>query len=123
MPGPGFWLVLGLVALVLSLGLTAMSYRVTEAVHAISAAARRQLKRDAEIFGEPTREDVEAPWLDEDTEELTWRWAPGALWLLPTGGTDDDVLFGDADAYFDTARFEAEILADLDALPTAWNFS
>lgn len=35
-------------------------------------------------------------------------------------GPDDNArLFGDAEAYFDSARFESEVLADIAALPTA----
>lgn len=69
-----FWIAAALVALVIAFPLTAASYRVTEALDVLRQRVRRQRGRDAQTFGEPTREQVEAgygppAWMAEDVKE------------------------------------------------------
>ncbi|GAA1790477.1 hypothetical protein GCM10009795_040210 [Nocardioides hankookensis] len=92
MRGGEVWLVLLLSAmgvLGLALCLTPATYWLTTLRERIHNGHQAELEADAAAFGEPTREQVEIR-------------------------TDDDArLFGDGRAYFDSVRFEAEVLADL----------
>lgn len=71
--GPGAWLTIAMAALLLSFCLTAVSYRAAEAYTAVEDLMRRRLRRDAKTFGEPTREQVEAPWRDTAGDGLPRR--------------------------------------------------
>lgn len=86
MGGPGFWLMVAIVALVLAIAVVAASNGLVAARAWIDRRNAERDRVDAVTFGEPTRVVVE-------------------------DRVDDDArLFGDAAAYFVTARYEAEIL-------------
>jgi hypothetical protein len=105
MGSPGFWLIVALVAFVLSIGLTAVSYRLAQAYTAVADRFRQQDAEDAATFGEPTREEVEAPWLDGDTEDTPFIDLDeliGEVEVDAASVCDDTCLFGDSAAYFDS---------------------
>lgn len=63
------WFAIAVIAFVLAMALTPVSYHVTARLDALLRRRRRDLAADAATFGEPSRDEVEAPWRSPQADE------------------------------------------------------